>query len=107
MTNVNVTNIHVDKVVYKNVKVHNAVTTVHHDTFVRGKPAEARVKDNPFLTERIHVGGPPIKPEKASMMPVVREVPQAKRPPEKRMQQAPDIRTPEKRTERPKGPRNS
>jgi hypothetical protein len=82
ITNVNVTNVHVDKVVYKNVKVNNAVTTVNHDTFVRGRPADARIKDNPFLTQKIHVGGPPIKPEKASMMPVVREVPQTKRPPE-------------------------
>jgi hypothetical protein len=82
ITNVNVTNVHVDKVVYKNVRVNNAVTTVDHDTFVRGRPADARVKENPFLTEKVHVGRPPIKPEKTSMMPVVREVPQTKRPPE-------------------------
>jgi len=82
MTNVNITNVHVDKVVYKNVRVNNAVTTVNHETFVRGKPAEARVKENPFLTEKIHAGRPPIKPERTSMMPVVRDVPQAKRPPE-------------------------
>jgi len=82
ITNVNVTNVHVDKVVYKNVRVNNAVTTVNHDTFVRGKPAEARIKENPFLTEKIRVGGPQIKPEKTSMMPIVREVPQSKRPPE-------------------------
>ena len=82
ITNVNVTNVHVDKVVYKNVKINNAVTTVNHDTFVRGKPAEAPVKENPFLTEKVHVGRPPIKPEKTSAMPVVREVPQTKRPPE-------------------------
>lgn len=82
VTNVNITNVRVDKVVYKNVRVNNAVTTVNHDTFVRGKPADARVKENPFLTERIHAGRPPIKPEKTSTMPVVRDVPQAKRPPE-------------------------
>jgi hypothetical protein len=82
IANVNVTNVHVDKVVYKNGRVNNAVTTVNHDTFIRGKPAEARIKENPFLTEKIHVGRPPIKPEKTSVMPVVREVPQTKRPPE-------------------------
>ncbi len=82
ITNVNVTNVHVDKVVYKNVRVKNAVTTVNHDTFVRGKPADARVNENPFLTEKVHVGRPPIKPEKTSAMPVVREIPQKKRPPE-------------------------
>jgi len=77
-----VTNVHVDKVVYKNVTINNAVTTVNHDTFVRGKPADDRVKENPFLTEKIHVGRPPINPEKTSVMAVVREVPQTKRPPE-------------------------
>jgi hypothetical protein len=82
ITNVNVTHIHVENVVYKNVRVNNAVTTVNHETFVRGKPAEARINENPFVTEKAHIGRPPIKPEKTSVMPVVREVPQAKRPPE-------------------------
>jgi hypothetical protein len=82
ITNVNITNVHVDNVVYKNVRINNAVTTVNHETFVRGRPADARVNENPFLTEKVHVGRPPIKPEKTSVMPVVREVPQAKRPPE-------------------------
>jgi Family of unknown function (DUF6600)/FecR protein len=82
ITTVNVTNVHVDKVVYKNVRVNNAVTTVDHNTFVRGRPADARLKENPFVTEKVHVGGPPIKPEKTSAMPVVREVPQTKKAPE-------------------------
>jgi hypothetical protein len=82
VTNVNVTNVHVEKTVYKNVRVNNAVTTVNHETFVMGKPADARVRENPFLTEKIHAGRPPIKPERSSSMPVVREVPQTKRPPE-------------------------
>ena len=82
ITNVNVTNVYVGKVVYKNVRVNNAVTTVNHETFVRGRPADALVKENPFLTEKVHLGRPPIKPEKTSAMPVVREVPEAKRPPE-------------------------
>jgi len=82
ITKVNITKVHVDKVVYKNVTVTNAVTTVNHETFVRGKPADARVNENPFLTEKVHAGRPPIKPEKTSAMPVVREVPQTKRPPE-------------------------
>ena len=97
ITNVNVTNVHVDKVVYKNVRVNNAVTTVNHETFIRGKPADARIKENPFLTERIHVGRPQIKPEKTSTMPVVREVPQAKRPPEP----VKDVNVKELKEERP------
>jgi len=81
ITNVNITNIQVKKVVYKNVHVHNAVTVIHHDTFVRGKPVEVKVRENPFLRERISIGRPDIKPEKATRMPVIKEVPQGKRPP--------------------------
>jgi hypothetical protein len=82
ITNVNITNIQVNRKVYKNINVHNAVTVVHHDTFVRGKHVDVKVKQNPFLKEKIHVGRPDIKPERATVMPVVKEVPQAKRPPE-------------------------
>jgi hypothetical protein len=82
ITNVNITNIQVTKVVYKNVHVHNAVTIVHHDTFITGKHVDVRVKENPFLRERISIGRPDIKPQRATLMPVVKEIPQAKRPPE-------------------------
>jgi Family of unknown function (DUF6600)/FecR protein len=82
VTNVNVTNIQVNRTVYKNIHVNNAVTVVHHDTFVKGKRVDVKVKQNPFLKEKIRVGGPDIKPERATVMPVVKEVPQAKRPPE-------------------------
>jgi hypothetical protein len=82
ITNVNITNIQVNKTAYKNIHVHNAVTVVHHDTFVKGKHVDVKVKENPFLKEKINVGRPNIKPERATHMPVVREVPQAKRPPE-------------------------
>jgi hypothetical protein len=82
ITNVNVTNIQVNRTVYKNINVHNAVTVVHHDTFVKGKQVDVKVKENPFLRERISVVGPDIKHERATVMPVVKEVPQSKRPPE-------------------------
>jgi hypothetical protein len=82
ITNVNITNIQVNKTVYKNIHVHNAVTMVHHDTFVKGKHVDVKVKENPFLKEKIHVGRPEIKPERNTVMPVVKEVPRAKRPPE-------------------------
>jgi hypothetical protein len=82
ITNVNITNIQVNKTAYRNIHVHNAVTVVHHDTFVKGKHVDVKVKENPFLKEKIHVGGPDIKPERTTVMPVVKEVPQAKRPPE-------------------------
>jgi hypothetical protein len=82
ITNVNVTNIQVNRTVYKNIQVNNAVTVVHHDTFVKGKHVDVKVTENPFLKEKISVVGPDIKHERATVMPVVKEVPQAKRPPE-------------------------
>lgn len=82
ITNVNVTNIQVDKTVYKNIQVNNAVTVVRHDTFVKGKHVDVKVTENPFLKEKISVLGPDIKHERATVMPVVKETPPAKRPPE-------------------------
>ena len=82
VTNVNVTNIHIEKTVYKNVHVHNAVTVVHHDTFVNGKHGDGKVTENPFNGRAIHAGRPDIKPEKTTVMPVVREIPRGQRPPE-------------------------
>jgi hypothetical protein len=81
--NINITTINVRKVVYKNVHIHNAVTVVHHDTFVHGKQVEVKVRENPFLREKIHIGRPDIKPERPTVMPVIREIHQGKRPPEK------------------------
>jgi len=81
ITNVNVTNIHVDKVVYKNVRATNAVTVIHRDTFVTGRHVDVKTQENPFLREKVHVGRPDIQPERATKMPVVREVSVEKRPP--------------------------
>lgn len=82
ITNIHVTNIQVSRTAYKNIHVHDAVTVLHHDTFVKGKHVDIKVRENPFLREPIHAGRPDIKPERATVMPVVKEVPQAKRPPE-------------------------
>ena len=83
ITRVNVTNINVTNVVYKNVHVHNSVTVLGHDDFVRGKYKDVHVKENPFLKEKISVGRPNIKPEKPTLMPVVKEIPEKERPPQK------------------------
>ena len=82
ITQVNIRQINVQKIVYKNIHVHNSVTVVHHDTFVKGKHVEVKVRENPFLKERVSLGRPDIKPEKATRMPVIKEIPQRKRPPE-------------------------
>jgi hypothetical protein len=78
---VHVTNINVEKVVYKNVRVTNAVTVIHRDTFVTGRHVDVRTQENPFLRERVHAGPPDIRPERATKMPVVREISPEKRPP--------------------------
>jgi hypothetical protein len=82
ITQINITHIDVHKIVYKNVHVNNAVTVIHHDTFVRGRPVEVKVRENLFLKEKISLGRPDIKPEKATLMPMVKDIPQTKRPPE-------------------------
>ncbi len=82
VTQINITHIDVHKIVYKNVRVQNAVTVVHHDTFVKGKHVEVKVRENPFLKEKISLGRPDIKPEKATAMPMIKEIPQRRRPPE-------------------------
>jgi hypothetical protein len=82
ITQINITNIDIHKIVYKNVHVHNAVTIVHHETFVKGKPMEVKVRENLFLKEKISLGRPNIKPEKTTVMPMVKDIPQIKRPPE-------------------------
>src|SRR4030042_570183 len=64
----------------------NAVTVDHHDTFVQGRHVEVSERENPFLREKINVGRPNIKPERTTVMPVLREIPQVKRPPEKIME---------------------
>jgi hypothetical protein len=82
VTNVNITNINVTKVVYKNVHINNAVTVIHHDTFIGRKHVDVKTHENPFLTHRISVAGPAIKPERTTRLPVVKEIPPARRPPE-------------------------
>jgi hypothetical protein len=84
---VNLINVNISAIVlrntYKNVHVTNGVTVVHHDTFVRGRQLDFKVKENPFLREKISIGRPDIKPERASRMAVIRDIPRAKEPPKK------------------------
>ena len=97
VTQINITHIDVNRIVYKNVRIQNAVTVVHHDTFVTGRPMEVKVRENPFLKEKISLGRPDIRPEKATMMPVIKEIPQRRRPPEPIQ----EIKVKELRQERP------
>lgn len=80
LINVNTNTVHVTNV-YKNVHVNNAVTVVGHDAFIRGRAMDARIKANPFLTQKINAGRPQITPVRETRMPVIRDIPEAKQPP--------------------------
>ncbi|RPI35633.1 MAG: iron dicitrate transport regulator FecR, partial [Nitrospiraceae bacterium] len=80
ITTVNINNV-VVKEVYRNVYVNNAVTVVNRDSFLTGRKEGFKVRENPFLRERISVGRPRIEPERATRIPVIREIPKAKEPP--------------------------
>jgi hypothetical protein len=83
---VNIININVNNIVikrgYRNVYVNNAVTVINHDTFMRGKYLHERPGKNPFLTNRINIGRPRIKPEKSAFMPIIKEIPKPHLPPQ-------------------------
>jgi hypothetical protein len=97
ITRVNVTDIR-GKNVYRNVYVNNGVTIIHKDTFVRGKKdGPVRVKENPFLREKISFGGPDIKPERETRRPDIREIPRMKQPPSRIR----EIKVVERKKERP------
>lgn len=83
ITNINIRKTIVKKTVYKNVNVKNAVTVVNRDTFIKGKDGKTKtkVRENPFLREKVNIGRPEIKPEKETYMPVVKDIPRAKHPP--------------------------
>jgi hypothetical protein len=83
---VNIFNIDIHKTVipkvYKNAFLSNAVTIIHHDTFLKGKPVDIKIKENPFLRERLSIGRPSIKPERTTFMPLIKEIPRMKQPPQ-------------------------
>ncbi len=88
---VNVTNVNISRVqvtnVYRNVNVTNSITVVNQATFITGRPgtvsrnAVADVREDFAGRRNIVVGRPQIKPVETSYVPVVRSIPEAKRPP--------------------------
>lgn len=66
---------------YRNVRVANAVTTVHPNTFLTGKPMTSAIQSNPFLEKRTVYAPPAIKPARATTMPRIREIRSSERPP--------------------------
>ena len=87
----NITNVNVNQVrvanVYRNVNVTNSITVVNQTTFITGRPSSVdrnvvvNVREDFAKHRNIVVGRPPIKPVGTSYIPVVRSIPEAKRPP--------------------------
>jgi hypothetical protein len=67
---INITNI------YINSRVTNAVTVVHHETFLTGKHGKGpKVHANPFVAGlKVSPGGPEIRPVKATSMPLPEKI---------------------------------
>ncbi len=82
---VNILNINISRTelrhVYRHARVKNAVTVIHHDTFVRGRQRDVNLRENPFLEHRPHIGRPAIKPERETYVSVMKDIPEVKRPP--------------------------
>ncbi len=75
VTHVNIRNVNITNV-YVNSRVTNAVTVVHRDTFLTGRPARFDGRPpNPFTPgARISPGRPDIKPLKATLHPLPEKV---------------------------------
>jgi hypothetical protein len=86
LTNVNIRQVRVTNA-YRNINVRNSITVVNRTTFVTGRPAVVnrnvmgKVKEDFARRRNIVVGRPQIKPVEISYLPVVRKIPEAKRPP--------------------------
>jgi hypothetical protein len=78
----NIREINITKITYRNVQVNNSVTVINNNTFVTGRREAVNVRENPFLTEKINIGRPDIKPERASFAPVVKIIEPARLPPQ-------------------------
>jgi hypothetical protein len=116
ITNVNITQVQVTNV-YRNVNVTNSITVVNQTTFITGRPSSVdrnvvvNVKEDFARRRNIVVGRPPIKPEGTSYIPVVRSIPEAKRPPatvrkvdtKELRQSRPLVKEPDRSAFRPQG----
>jgi hypothetical protein len=78
----NINEINITNITYRNVQVNNSVTVINNNTFVTGRREVVNVRGNPFLTEKINIGRPDIKPERASFAPLVKTIQPARLPPQ-------------------------
>ncbi len=68
---------------YRNLRVRNAVTVIHSDTFIKGKRQPVAVRGNLFTARVGSVGPPRFRPERETRRPVFKSIPAVKRPPER------------------------
>ncbi|GFE57727.1 FecR family protein [Geobacter sp. AOG1] len=68
---------------YRNINVRNGVTVVNRTTFLTGRREPVKVRENLFRATNVAAGPPNIRPTRATSMPIIRNIPQAKRPPER------------------------
>jgi hypothetical protein len=94
--NVNINNIR-DRRRYKNAYFNGGITIVNHDSFVTGRYVHYNMSENPFLGKVVSVGRPAIKHERATTVPILRDIPKTKQPP----QLVRDIKVRELKKERP------
>jgi hypothetical protein len=80
--NRNIREINITNITYRNVQVNNSVTVINNNTFVTGRRETVNVRENLFLTEKINIGRPDIKPERASFAPVVKTIQPNRLPPQ-------------------------
>ena len=68
---------------YRNINARNGVTVVNRNTFLTGRKEPVRVRGNLFRSTNIEAGPPVIRPTRATSMPVIRDIPASRRPPER------------------------
>jgi hypothetical protein len=114
ITNVNINRFRVTNV-YRNINVRNSITVVNQTTFVTGRPSPVdrnvvvNVREDFARRRNIVVGSPSIKPVETSYVPVIRQIPEAKRPPtavrkidvKKQRQSRPLVKEPDRSAIRP------
>jgi hypothetical protein len=83
---VNITKININTTViskpYRNSDVRDGVIVTTRESFLRGRGEHVRLNENPFVAHRASVGPPAIKPERQTLMPSLKVIPRAERPPE-------------------------
>ena len=87
-SSINIINVNIQQIIikrdFRNIKARNAIIIISRDSFISGKKREFRTTTNPFVTERISAGPPhEIKPERATRMPVIRQIAPSSVPPGK------------------------